>query len=220
GDWEGKGSLAPVANIESVSLSGLNLPLNRFLLKDTEFFTPPDYLATCCDGVLGLDFLKLFPMEFQSTSPPEVKVWPVENFRGPIDSKWVEVGEIQPQNLPARGNFIFDLPHGRIWFPPSSEEKQTPKVNQSGLELQYSLNKGERILRVKKIRPRSKASQQLFKSGLKIGTQITQIDSKPVEELDLTEVNQRLAGHYGEVVSLQWKTPKGLKMAPLNLSDN
>jgi hypothetical protein len=218
GEWAGNGSLVPVANIESVSLSGLSLPLNRFLLKDTEFFTPPDYLASCCDGVLGLDFLKLFPTEFQSSSPAEVKVWPIENYRGPIDSKWVEVGEIKTQDLPARGDFIYDLPHGRIWFPASTNQKQTPKVNQSGLELEYSLIKGERILRVKRIHPRSKASRQLFKSGIKIGTQITQIDSKPVEEIDITEVNQRLAGHYGEVVSLQWKAGKGLKMAPLYLS--
>ena len=218
GPWEGNGSLAPVANIESVSLSGLSLPLNRFLLKDTEFFTPPDYLANCCDGVLGLDFLKLFPMEFQSSSPAEVKVWPIENFRGPIDSQWLEVGEIPPQDLPMRGNFIFDLPHGRLWFPSSAYQKHVPEINQSGLELEYSLNNGERTLRVKGIRPRSKASKQLFKSGLKIGTQITQIDSKPVEEIDLTEVNQRLSGHYGEVVALQWKAGKGLKMAPLNLT--
>jgi hypothetical protein len=218
GPWEGNGSLAPLADVESVSLSGLSLPMSRFLLKETEFFSPPNYIGTCCDGVLGTDFLKLFPMEFQSTAPAEVRVWPIENFRGPLDSQWLELGEIPARELPAQGNFTYDLPHGRIWFPASHPQKQAPKVNQSGLELEYNLIKGERVLLVKRILPRSKAYRQLVKAGLKVGAQITQIDSKPVEEIDITEVEQRLAGNFGDSVSLQWKIGKSLKMAPLDLS--
>jgi hypothetical protein len=47
---------------------------------------------------------------------------------------------------------------------------------------------------------------------------ITQVDSKPSEEIDQWEVNQRLAGAYGDQVTLQWKTKKGLRVAPLKVA--
>ena len=230
GPWEGKGALAPIAILDSSSVSGLSLPLSRFILKDTVFFEPPDFISSCCDGILGLDFLRLFPMEFQTSQTPQtpqtltasgspagVKIWPIENFRGPLQSQWLEWGEIPARDLPAKGNFTYDLPHGRIWLPPSKGGTRVSETNRSGLELEYDFQGGERVLRVQRILPRSPAARQLVQAGLKVGSQMTAIDSKPVEEMDITEVKQRLAGYFGDSVSLQWKSGKRLKMAPFRV---
>jgi hypothetical protein len=119
-------------------------------------------------------------------------------------------------DLLGRSNFVFDLSNGRIWFHPKGLESEVP-TNRTGLKLAYRLNRfDERELYVAAIAPGSKASV-LAKKGLKAGLVISEIDSRPAEELDLWRIEQRLAGVFGGQVILQWETPQGRKLVPLEV---
>jgi len=303
----GGGGLARPALVDQVNISGFPIPLREFLIAETEFFGPPENVGYCCDGVLGLDFLQLFPIEFQTQSPSEVRIWPRENFHLSAETPWIEVSQtwtsqtsekhlesscttmsedgnssrppfypvgsvtwnmgsehplelgsffnqaskngknrswkvqcdsmIFAEKIPgrlgsglggaaprasigmpllSRGNFTLDLGHGRIWF--SKEFLDTKKIreNETGLKLHYVTMDGERALVVKSIQ-KSSAAFDLQRQGLSAGVEITQIDGKDPDTVDLWEVERRLAGEFGDWVSLQWKTSGGLKIAPLRV---
>jgi hypothetical protein len=325
GAWnlESESALAPLAWVEKVELAGLALPMNEFLLFETDFFSPPENVGSCCDGVLGNDFFKTFPMQFKSSTPTEIRVWPRENFHWSSETPWVEVSKtnrgtlmtscavtpdstnstnsknsksastsplvlpgvswntgneesltvhypwtskaekVKPNSwkiscssltqtfefadsvqalfpssdegrtdqsllasaIPAvevgapllsRGDFTFDLPHGRLWFSPSTFQKNLGKPVDSGLVVRYEIKKGERLLKVMKIRPHSHA-QSLIRAGLKPGMTLLQVDGIAADEMDLWDVNRHLSGVYDNVVTLQWATQGGLKIAPLKL---
>jgi hypothetical protein len=299
--WQNEGGLAQPAWVDGMSIGGLSIPMNEFLLSETEIFDPPENAGFCCDGVLGVDFLRLFPIEFQTESPAEVRFWPRENFHWSEETPWIEVSESPDKSLvsdctvspdlkkskmdlpgvvwltgsetrldihspwqkkvhykhdtpwrvvcdglelanqqhaqlpsvpgglyhsekvPAvsigmpllsRGNFTIDLGHGRLWFSKDALKKKE-RVNQTGLRLEYVMNKDEdRKLIVRSITKGSPAAK-LEKEGLRPGSVITQFDEKEPQDIDFWEVEKRLAGEYGEWVTLQWRTKKGLKMAPL-----
>ena len=257
-----KPALSRRVQADSVEISGLLLPLREFLLAETEFFSPPESLGSCCDGILGLDFLRLYPIEFQSEAPAEVRVRPRAGFSAwagvPFfqDAFWTEVSQTPASELVSecpvsvgtsgkvswdlgsqvsvqqsgrgahmtlgmpilsQGPFILDLPHGRIWFSKKSSIFRESKKNRSGLHLDYVMEDRERTLKVKSIDPQSPA-QALLKVGLRAGMVITQLDSKPAEEMDLWEVERRLSGAFGDSVMIQWDQSPGVKMALLRLA--
>lgn len=86
--------VAKRALIEGVEFGGLKLPLSEVLLYDTELFAPPENLATCCDGVIGMDVLRHLVVELRPGPPTEVIIWPRENFRSPYAAAavWLETG--------------------------------------------------------------------------------------------------------------------------------
>ena len=282
-------TLAPRAWVSQVTVSGLKLPLHEFSLFDTEIFSPPKSIGSCCDAVFGIDFLKLFPIEFQADRPSEIRIWPKENFRPPLNFSWIEISvnsaqeiisqcliEDQPEKLNrarmqnlrwdfgseealvlksphhdqkkwnircdqlydlatnlvekpdqettygsqnsrlpraglsllSRGNFILDLPHGKLWCDPQSFSRPFAKKNTSGLEVYYTFDDGNRVLKVGKISNTNKITVPLRKAGLKVGMTITEINERAAEEFDLWELNQLLAGTPGNRVKLKWKNKK------------
>lgn len=88
------GALARRATIDRARLSGLELPLREVLIHDTELFAPPENLASCCDGILGMDALRKFVIEFRPGTPQEIVLWPRQGFHPawvPLaDPVWVE----------------------------------------------------------------------------------------------------------------------------------
>ena len=97
--WQSNRRLARRVRADRVEVSGLSLELRDFLLTETEFFNPPGSVGNCCDGILGIDFLRLYPMEFRSASPPEVRIWSREGFRGGEGSSWTELSELSTGEL-------------------------------------------------------------------------------------------------------------------------
>lgn len=93
GFWSPENRIVPRAWVDTVEMSGLMIPLNEFLLEETSFFSPPENVGSCCDGILGQDFLKLYPIEFQASSPSEVRVWPRAGFHWSSDTPWIELSE-------------------------------------------------------------------------------------------------------------------------------
>jgi hypothetical protein len=281
------------ASVDSVEFAGYALPLPEVLLFATEIFTPPENLATCCDGVLGMDALRNLVVEFRAGPPAEVVLWPKEGFHAPYgdSSVWFEASltpgwapqsetcaarpqrtaalpgvgwdtgsqldlEAEPawfshvrqskgpwdivcdgmpigtgvypdvqkpaeaegvrQDQPSvrvgmpllgRSSFTLDLPHGRIWFPKASLA-QPVRQNRTGLTLIFDYSEGERVLRVARLRANS-LLRPLVQAGLHPGSQILEVDSKPADEADLWEIDQRLGGAYGPSVELKWKSATG-----------
>ena len=101
-----------------------------------------------------------------------------------------------------RGNYILDLPHGRMWLAEKGLQKTIKKPSPSGLELAYVFSGGQRVLRVKSIR-NDFSTKLLIQSGLKKGTVITSVDHRPAAEMDQWEVNRHLSGEYGDMVSVE-----------------
>ncbi len=230
GLWKEQRQLGRKARVDGVEISGLDLPLTDFVLLQTDFFEPPETVGHCCDGVLGNDFLRLYPIEFRRGPPPEMMIWPRENFVGPPGSSWVEIRTSDSGIASVEGgtskvlpsdSVTFDLPHGRLWFSNgvplgANQAKRELQKNRSGLKLVYVFQAGERVLRVSEIQSKSPA-QKLSDAGLRPGMIITSIDSVPAGDLDTWEMQRRLNGEFGSTVVLQWKTKKGLKMAPLKV---
>jgi hypothetical protein len=241
----GETGLGEVTRVEKAIISDYPISVSRFLLFDTELFDEPEFVAPCCSGILGIDFLRRYVVEFRGGKPNEVNLWPLPSYRAPAGYQWVEVrenakGDLVPvcservkalieknpgaqklcrdprQSLrEATATVVFDLPHGRVWYSP--EELSAPEYkNKSGLTLNYVYIKGDRALVVQSIKSGSVA-QQLEKAGLKKGMVITEIDGLPTLEMDLWEVNRRLAGVYGDEVKLKWQSPKGFQVEPLRV---
>lgn len=294
--WSGGGVVARPGLVMGAEISGYAISLDEFWLADVDLFGPPNYAVVCCDGVLGLDFLRSHVVEFIPTRPAAVMIWPKEGFgrpgfhwaealvratgeRGRLPegvsatarlvsegcrlegsgaapgvrwdtgwagdvaasadsregrsdrriacpafrfeepsgvSKWGESGRevVAGMALLSRAKFVLDLPHGRIWFEPAALHRRSAR-NRSGLRLQFVTNPaGDRELRVQAIDPRSPAGA-LERQGLKPGVIVTRIDSVDAADLDLWEVEQRLAGQVSSSVTLQWKIKDGLRSSPL-----
>jgi hypothetical protein len=302
--WSGGSGIARKALAFQVSMAGFPIALNEFLLMDTDLFGPPEHVSSCCDGILGLDFLRQFSVEFLPGPPAAVKIWAPEGFSLGTKTPWVEIattprGELLSSScilssskkavqlvgvrwdtgsemsievhtpwsqqakrgkspwemqcgdvvvatdapvsypnesdehigsplrarMPAvnvgaellgRGSVSLDMPHGRLWF--SKENLSAPVMgNKSGLDLEFVYNKyGERELKVIKILPKSPAAS-LAQVGLKPGMQVTKIDTKEALEMDIWEVEQRLAGVFSSTIQIEWKTKDSLKLAPLTV---
>lgn len=117
------------------------------------------------------------------------------------------------QKLLSRGNVIWDLPHGRLWFYP--EGLQHPiSENRTGLSLAYQTVDNERVLRVTGISKGSVAARVLEARGLRKGALIGRLDEIGIEKLDSSEVEARLAGREGAHVILEWKPPRSSYKVP------
>jgi len=129
GLWNEQMPLSRLVQVEQVELSGLQLPLQQFLLAETEFFSPPENLGSCCDGVLGVDFLRLYPIEFQSQAPSEMRVWPRDKFLWSADTPWAELSETEDGSLVSRCELHFGAqPEGitSSSLPSSTQERPYP----------------------------------------------------------------------------------------------
>lgn len=293
----GESGMAYIASVDRVSMSGSDLDLEEFLIFETDFFIPPETRSTCCDGILGADFLKKYVVQFNPGQSNEVILWSREKFRpvSRLESEpsktgtelvhptWIEthfnsnaklvsegcrfiagqsawnrkvswdtgndaglevfsktqpapgtVGTLQCDQKTlikraqletrtgmgpreffgagigflARGPFILDLPHGRIWFSKPTLEAPILK-NETGLALKYFFEEGDRVLKVVHSDPTYR--------GLRSGDRILRMDSRPAESMDQWEVTQRLSGAFGNEVVLEWlpksgKEPKRLKL--------
>jgi hypothetical protein len=89
--WSGGSGMGEVGEAAEVKVSGFPVDLHRFVISETDFFGPPDSFATCCDGILGSDFLRLYTVVMDPSIPNEVRLYPREGFQ--FDSKdyaWIE----------------------------------------------------------------------------------------------------------------------------------
>jgi hypothetical protein len=179
---------------------------------------------------------------FQGKPTPEGFLWPVEGFQAPEGYVWVEVrenekGDLIPtcsdrvrqipggekklcrsprQNmLELSGAMIFDLPHGKVWY--SLEELNAPDYRDtSGLKLEFTYLKGDRVLEVKGLGDAPLANH-LARAGLKKGMIFTELDGISAAKMDLWDVHRRIAGFYGDTVQFKWKSRAGYQVEPFRV---
>jgi len=89
----GSGLAEPLVASFGLELGGTPLPtkLGFYALKMREELDQPERVEPCCDGVLGLDFLRSNLVEFQVGEHPAVQVWDPVLYRAPADYQGVEV---------------------------------------------------------------------------------------------------------------------------------
>ncbi|MEK6579897.1 MAG: hypothetical protein AABZ55_11775, partial [Bdellovibrionota bacterium] len=99
-NWSNGGGVGVPIQIDHLDISGLNPRLRRFFAVETELFSPPDSVSTCCDGILGADFFRNHVLEFRQEPLPVVLVWSRSGFW--FDGPWVEVSW-SPEGYPVSG---------------------------------------------------------------------------------------------------------------------
>lgn len=227
-NWFSGDGLARPVEFEGIQIGNHLLSQRSLFMRETLFFEPPKTVASCCDGVVGADILRLFAVEFSPGHPPvsmnEVRFWPRDTFAFVAGSSWIETaltekGALDPGQLKfdllEHASYALDFSNGRIWFSPPAQAalKNAPLKNTSGLHFEFVFVRAARVLRVIRVDKGSPAGLSLARAGLKSsmleGKLIDEIDSEVAGDLDLWEVEQRFAGAYGPTVSLQWKSPVG-----------
>jgi Aspartyl protease len=88
--WSGGSGFGKPGTAGEVKLSGFSIPIHRFVIHDTDFFEPPESFASCCDGILGADFLRLYAVEVDPGVPNEVRIYPRDGFQLGMNTPWVE----------------------------------------------------------------------------------------------------------------------------------
>src|SRR5690606_2702937 len=87
--------LSDLVQVDEFYLNHFNVPIHFFLMDDLRLFSPPEFVGFCCDGILGLDFLKLYPIKFKSKPYPEIQIMEKKDFHESIDTPWIEVEELK-----------------------------------------------------------------------------------------------------------------------------
>ena len=101
--WSGGSGIARKALAFQVSVADYILPLSEFLLMETELFGPPQYAGSCCDGILGNDFLHLYALELHPGPPASVAILDRRGFSGGKDMPWVEAATLPSGELVSSG---------------------------------------------------------------------------------------------------------------------
>ncbi|MCM0605545.1 MAG: hypothetical protein KA715_05595 [Xanthomonadaceae bacterium] len=207
-------NLTKILLLSHFESSGQQLGLDEFALLNVDEFKTPEDFDICCDGVLGLDFLRKNVIQLDSSAPlGGVLIWPRSNYRAPTGFRWNELGIEPDGSLPKkitaeiRSNtpMIIDLPHGRVWYPPSETAKKKPKY--SGLKLKYVMEKGSRVLKVISIDPKSKA-EALRKFGITEKMNLARIGDFTARYLNQWTVDEMLKGVWGDEIVIEYRDSK------------
>jgi hypothetical protein len=93
--WSGGRGAGPLVKVTELEVAGYRSPMQHFGLLETELFSPPDFVGTCCDGVLGSDFLALDAvaltpaLDFKNYSI--LQIYESQAFPPPPAYSWIEV---------------------------------------------------------------------------------------------------------------------------------
>jgi hypothetical protein len=78
--------------VDQVEVGNTPVGLRDFALYDSIFFEPPESPGSCCDGVIGTDFMREHVVEFRPGPPAEVNFWAPMGFSLPENEyDWFEV---------------------------------------------------------------------------------------------------------------------------------
>ena len=78
--WSGGSGVAVPAIIGEVKLGGVALPIHDFMIHDVDLFGSPESFSTCCDGILGSDFLRHYVVEFKPGKTAELNLYAREGY--------------------------------------------------------------------------------------------------------------------------------------------
>lgn len=110
-----------------------------------------------------------------------------------------------------RGNFILDLPHGRLWFEKGAFQELKPVMN-TGITTQFVFDRfGRRVLKLKSLGVEP-YQNQLKEGDLKVGQLISAINGQEVDQMDQWAVDQILKypASSKEKIMIEWVNAAGL----------
>lgn len=188
----------PVIRPDQVEIGGVKIPLSEWILGDAFFFDEPKYPARCCDGVIGIDFLKRFAIEFDPRDSTALILYPRESFAGRLGWSWDPIvfnadgvsKVLSDQIRATREQPVFvDAANGRYWYSSGGRMSKRALKLESPLKLEFQVgDDGSRQLIVTEIKS-VPSTVNLISKGLKRGDIVRTIGSRRVDELDQTEVN-------------------------------
>ncbi|MBN23321.1 MAG: hypothetical protein CL678_18695 [Bdellovibrionaceae bacterium] len=88
--WRGKKASFQKIPVQNFEVSGVSVSISELGLSPTLIFQPPEYVSTCCDGVLGKDFLRQFVVEFDRSVPSHIFLWKRSGF-ALKKTPWIEI---------------------------------------------------------------------------------------------------------------------------------
>ena len=111
--WSGGSGVARRAQAFRVSIADFKLSFADFLLMETELFTPPQFLSSCCDGMIGADFLRLYAVEFTPGPPPALTLYDREGYSEGQDAAWLEVASL-PSGEPVSSSCVMSSDASKV----------------------------------------------------------------------------------------------------------
>lgn len=207
---KGRDKLTKVLVLADVETSGQKLGIDEFAALNVDEYKMPEDFDICCDGVLGVDFFRKNVIQLDTSAPlGGVLIWPRSNYRAPTGYQWVELSLDADGSLPKKilsqmrshVPMILDLPHGRVWYPPTSEApKPKKKVKSAGIKLKFVMEKGSRYLRV--------VSLDRKIPGITEKMNILRISDFFVRYLNQWTIDEILKGAWGDEIELEYRDSK------------
>jgi len=73
-------------------VGGQEIPVQRFLIAETQnMLGEPQFASSCCDGILGTDFLSQYAVEFDTGGPSGLNLYARTDFDPGPGPRWAEV---------------------------------------------------------------------------------------------------------------------------------
>ncbi len=88
--WSQGVSFGKPIQATALELSGFSTGEAELWMTDLELYQPPSNFGGCCDGVLGLDFLRKYAVRFVPERRPEVELWYREGYSQTFGTPWTE----------------------------------------------------------------------------------------------------------------------------------
>ena len=98
-NWGGENKLARKVEVEATYVGDARVPLTTYFVRQIDLFDTPDNVASCCDGVLGRNFLRNYAVEFKPGAPSEVLLWNPAGFHLGPEAIWVELSEVPEHGM-------------------------------------------------------------------------------------------------------------------------
>lgn len=97
---------------EGVSVSGETVDIERlFIVPELDLFGEPEFKESCCDGILGNDFLRLYAVEFDPAGSA-LKLYDREAFSLGSKTKWIAVRTTENSSVLSEDCYIGEKSDG------------------------------------------------------------------------------------------------------------
>lgn len=94
--YDGEGLSSDEGQADRLEVAGLTLPPRYFRIVESEIADLPRSPGPCCDGVIGIDAMRSYPMEWRMEEPYELLIWKREGFHPGADFVSVAIEEKAP----------------------------------------------------------------------------------------------------------------------------